>query len=254
MRRSPAFRHILARTGVAVFFFGLTAFGQTPPAVIGEVEISTSATLNGAPLPGGVTIFDGDVVATGPNGEAVVRLLPDDEVVLNEKTSVAFSKAQDRVRLILRRGTLVLQNNGKGPVAVVTPKFVIQPAQPGNARLYVGLMADQSTYIEASQGNMLIVDESSGKSYLLLEGQNTLVPRNASGIPGLQPRQSIYVATSKPNRITPSTEQRPRRISTSHNHHLAIGLGIAAAAAGGVTAMVAKSGSGSAPSVSPSVP
>jgi hypothetical protein len=230
------------------------AAAQKTPAVIGQVVNSTSATLNGAPLPGGVTIFDGDVVATGASGEAVVKLLPNNEVVLNEKTSAIFSKVLDQTRLELQRGTLVVKQSGTASVVVATPRFEIQPSHAGNAKLYVGLMADKSTYIESAQGEAVIVDTRSGNSYLLPAGQNTLVPESASSPPGLQPRQKVQTAASKPAPAMPSTRPRVPRRPSSRNSHLAIGLGIAAGAAGGVAALVATSSGSSARSVSPANP
>jgi hypothetical protein len=253
------FLHAFVVTGAILLWGSYAICAQQPPVIIGQVVNSSEATQNGVALPSGGTIFDGDVVATGTNGQAVIKLSAASQVSLKENTSAVFSKVLDQTRLRLQKGTVVVENSGKSLVVVVTPKFEIQPSPTGNSKLYVGLMTDTSTYIESDQGQVVILDTKSGKSYELAAGQNTLIPENASGVPGLQPRQPAQTATATapapaPN-VPASQQPQPTAPQKAASHTgLLIGLGVAAGAAGGVAALAGGgSGSGSGPA-SPSVP
>lgn len=244
-----AFLWVSAITGV-ILFFGIPATAaQQSPTVIGQVVNSTGATQNGVPLPSGGTIFDGDVIATGQDGKVVVKLSATSQASLNENTSVVFSKVLDQTQLRLQKGTVVAESSGKSLVVVVTPRFEIQPPLAGNSKLYVGLMADSSTYIESTEGQAVIVDEKSGSSYELANGRNTLIPANASGVPGLQPREPVQTATTSAGTSAPSppaaqpTPTAPSK-PASHGNGLLIGLGVAGGA-GGAIAAFAGGGSGS---------
>jgi hypothetical protein len=82
-----------------VFLLVTAAPAQQKAAEMGEVLSCAGASINGAGLAGGGTIFDGDFVSTDANGEAVIKLLPEIQVLLNGNTSVVFSKVLDQVRL-----------------------------------------------------------------------------------------------------------------------------------------------------------
>ena len=262
MRRSEQrLRHrsriwpIAALTAGVLLVGPFRAAGQQAPAVIGQVVNSSGATQNGVALPSGGTVFDGDVVSTGASGNAVIKLSPTSQVSLDESTSAVFSKVLDQLRLRLQKGTVVVESSDKSLMAVVTPKFEIHPALAGGCKVYVGLMADNSTYIESAQGQIVIVDTKSGKSYVLPSGQNTLVPENASGIPGLQPRQQVEAATSQLPPPTPAPQQpSARQKPAGHNTGLLIGLGVAAAAGGGVAALAGGGGGGGGGGGSPASP
>jgi predicted aspartyl protease len=251
-----SFSNVAGKTLSALLLFGLAAPAQQTPAVIGQVVNSTGATQNGVSLPSGGTILDGDVVATGASGLAAIKLSAVSQITLNENTSVVFTKVLDQTRLRLQKGTVVVENSGKSLVVVATPKFEIQPAIAGSSKLYVGLMADKSTYIEAGQGDVAIVDTTTGQSYVLSAGHNTLVPENASGIPGLQPKQPAQAATTTPSPNVPAAQPQPavpQKRSSSHGTAILIGLGAGGAAVAGVAA-AAGGGGGGGQAASPTVP
>jgi ferric-dicitrate binding protein FerR (iron transport regulator) len=237
----------------ALIFLATLAPAQERPVEMGEVVSSAGASINGTRLAGEGTIFRGDTVETEATGEAVIKLSPEIRVLLNRNTSVAFSKVLDQVRLELRKGTVVVQKSGDSLVAVATPRFEIQPAGTGLARMYVALMGDHSTYVESDQGQLKILNAASGTSYSLGAGQNVLVPENASGIPGLQPEHPAKGVASKPSPNPPAPPSRHAPKSPVGHSHLLVGVGVAAAAAGGVAALVA-GGGGSPRPVSPSAP
>jgi hypothetical protein len=240
----------VVRTVLAVCFFCLAAAAQQGPIVIGQAVLSTQTTQNGIALPSGGTIFDGDLIVTGASGTAVVKLSPTTQVTLNANTTVRFARVVQRTWLRLQKGTVMVENTGKDFAVVATPKFQIVPGAEGSSKAYVGLMADDSTYIESAEGNVMIDDIKSGQSYLLPAGQSTLVPADASGIPGLQAQAAVPAPPVKEAPPTPpTTPPKP----PSHNTGLIVGIAAAAGVAGGVAAL-AGGGGGGGPPASPSAP
>jgi len=222
--------------------------------VIGNVVSSMGATQNGKPLPSGGWVNDGDSVSTGATGRAVLQLLPTNQVTLDENTSASFSIPGDRVLLQLQNGTIVVENKGERNVLVETTRFHIEPSSTTPSRTYVAIRSDNSTYIEALTGDVRIRDTQSDQVYLLPAGQNTLVPANSSGVPGLQPLPGSAATTPTPT--TPS-QPPPAPGVRGHSHTTIIILGVAAGGGIAAAAAAALSGGGggtSGPPASPVVP
>ena len=223
--------------------------------VIGNAVTSTGATQNGQPLPSGGGVNDGDSVSTGATGRAVIQLLPTNQVTLDENTSASFSIPGDRVLLQLQNGTIVVENKGERNILVETTRFHIEPNSPAPSSTYVAIRSDNSTYIEALTGDVRIRDTQSDQTYLLPAGQNTLVPANGSGVPGLQPLTGIAAPTPTPK--TPPSHPPPAPGVRGHSHNTIIILGVAAGGGIAAAAAAALSGGGggtSGPPASPVVP
>jgi len=238
-----------ARAVAAVCFFCFAGLAQESPTVIGQAVVSTGTTQNGISLPSGGTIFEGDLIATDASGRAVIKLSPTSQVTLNANTAVRFARVAERTWLRLQKGTLVAENAGKGFAVVETSRFHIVPATEGNSKVYVGLMADNSTYLESAEGAVTIDDIKSGQSYALPAGQSTLVAADASSVPGLQAQA---VAPAPPAKETAPTPPPPApHKPPSHNTALIVGIVAAAGIGGGVAAL---SGGGGGQPASPSAP
>ena len=240
-------------TMAVVVLFGSTARGQENPSVIGQVVSATGITQNGNPLPAGGTIFDGVVLTADAAGEAVIKLSPTSQVAVRPNTSVRFAKILTRKVLQIHSGNILVENVGKDFTLIQTPKFNIRPSTGQASRIYVGLMTDNTTYIEAAEGDVEIEDIKSSRAYTLPAGQNTFVPESAEGVPGLESRQPTPPPT--PAQAAPATPQPTQPKPASHNTALIAGIA-AAAGIGGVVAAVAGShgGGGGGQPVSPSAP
>jgi hypothetical protein len=225
---------------------------EEPSNIIGIVVASAEATRNGNPLASGGTVFEGDLVSTGATGRTVIQLSPTNQVTLNENTSARFTRIVERVWLRLQKGTVVAENKGKNSVLVATARFYIEPNSTADSRIYVGVMTDNSTYIESVAGDVRIEEIQSEQAYLLRAGQNTLVPANVSGLPGLEPLPASVAPT--PAQSTPPSNPQPASVQKPHSHKTIIILGAAAGA--GIVAAVADlaAGGGSSKPVSPSAP
>jgi ferric-dicitrate binding protein FerR (iron transport regulator) len=243
--------------------------GQTeePGNAIGKVVASAGATRNGKPLANGDSVMDDDVVATAAAGRAVIELSPTNHITLNENTTGRFSRIVERVWLRLQSGTVVAENKGEEFVFVATPKFHIEPNTAGASKIYVGVMTDDSTYIESVAGDVKIQEIQSGQSFLLPAGQNTMVPADASGLPGLKPLEAANTpappetpppstppsnAPGNPPSTPPSNPQTASK-PKPHSHTTIIILGVAAGVGVGAAAALAGGGHGGGTSCSQSV-
>jgi hypothetical protein len=238
-------------TMAAVVLFGSPAPGQESTHVLGQVVSATGITQNGSPLPPGGTIFDGDMLAADATGEAVIKLSPTSQVAIRPNTTVHITRILTRKVVHIHSGNVLVENAGKDFILVKTPKFNITPRTEQASRIYVGLMTDNTTYIEAAEGDVEIEDIKSTRAYTLPAGQNTFVPESAEGVPGLESRQPP--APPAPTQAAPSAPQPAQPKPASHNTALIAGIA-AAAGIGGVVAAVAGSHGGGGQPVSPSAP
>jgi ferric-dicitrate binding protein FerR (iron transport regulator) len=224
---------------------------------IGKVISSAGATLNGKPVPADGWVRDGDAVATGASGRALIQLLPTSQATLNENTTATFTRPVDRIWMHLQNGTMVVASSGENTPLVATTKFHIEPTAAVPARITVAVMADNSTSIESAVGDFRIGEIQSGLSFLLAAGKKVVVPADASGIPGLRPLGSGPDPASA--QTTSSTPPQAPGASGTHAHTTLIIVGIAAAggivgAAVGLSGGGGGSGSSSPPPVSPTAP
>jgi len=227
---------------------------QESPEMMGQVVSAQEATQNGNPLPAGGTVFESDVISTGGGGQAVVKLSPTSQAELRANTSVLFTRILRRKVVQLHSGNVLVENAGKDFTLVRTVKYNISPQGEAPSKIYVGLMADNTTYIEAADNPLEIEDLKTGQVYVLPAGQNAFVPQNAEGVPGLAPTQPPQTATVKPP-ATPTNPTATPPAKPKSSSHTGLIVGIAAAAGiGGAVAALAGGHGGGGGSPSQSVP
>lgn len=219
-------------------------------AVIGQVVAAKEAAQNGIPIPNEGTILEDDLITTGAGGQAVAKLSATNLITLNENTSVRFTRVSGRNKVGLEKGTLVAESAGESSAVIGTPKFDVEPAATGKSKLYVGLLADNSTYFEALEGDALIKDLKSGDSYVLPSGQNAMVPEGVAGVPGLQPQKTPPAVAEK--KVVPPAKPATKPKPSSHTGAIIAGVAVAAGVGAAVAAASGKGGSS--PPASPSAP
>lgn len=230
--------------------------------VIGLIVDSTGATRNGKTLANGEWISDGDLVTTGKGVRVIIQLLPTNLVTLEENTSTRFTRPVERVWLRLESGSLVVENTGENNVMIATARFQIEPTTAAPSRIRVEVGDNNSNYIHSVAGDVKIEDIQTGQAYFLPAGQDTLIPPNASGVPGLKPIPGTPAAPnpapgtppSTPPTTTPPTTPQPTSNPGSNSHTTLIILGIAAGGAIAGAAAALSGGGGHSSTVSPSAP
>jgi hypothetical protein len=239
---------------------GFQGQNEEPASVIGKVAAAAAATRNGTPLSPGETVLANDLISTGESGSAIIQTSSTTQVTLNANTSGRFTRIVERVWLRLQNGTVVVESTGRSYVLIATTRFNIQPNSPAPSKIYVGVLADNSTYIESLTGDVTIEDTKSEQSYLLPAGQSTMVPANATSLPGLQPLPSTAPLTPLPTPpptpppSTPPSKPQPTAAAKPHAHTGIIILGVAGAVGAAAAAALAGGGGGGHPPVSLSSP
>ena len=133
---------------------GASGQGQQPANAIGKVVAAVAATRNGAPLSPDQVIFNDDLVATGTSGRLVVQLSPTSQITLQEGTSGHLTRMVERVWLRLERGKAAAESKGEGSALIATSKYYIEPASLAPSQVFVWVLLDNSTYVEAVIGDV----------------------------------------------------------------------------------------------------
>jgi hypothetical protein len=87
---------------VIVLFAAITA--SSKPVVVGSVMNCQAATVRGANLKAGFTIFSGDTIEVGPGGSAWIALPNDGQVQVSADSQVRLTKTADAIELTINRG------------------------------------------------------------------------------------------------------------------------------------------------------
>ncbi len=216
--------------------------------VIGQVVTSSGASLGGVVIPDESTLTAGDLLTTAKGGSALVKFSPTTQVTVSEETSVQFRRAAGHIlaQLSSGTGTMVSDGLGKDFLIVETPKCKIEPAEQGKAIYLVAVLPDQSTLVAARHGKVSVTESSSGRSYLLSEGEYAAIATPSASVPG-QEKEESKQEPSKP------AGQAPAKPPEEHKHTgTAIALVLGSVGAAAAIALAVSSG-GRAP-VSPSQP
>ena len=104
-------KHLLA---MAVLLFAAVSV-SAKQAVVGSVLSSQGATVHGANLKAGSTIFSGDTIEVGPKGSAVIALPNGGQVQVSADSQVSLSKTADSIELSINKG----HASANGQVSVV---------------------------------------------------------------------------------------------------------------------------------------
>lgn len=150
---------------------------------IGLVSYSHAASLGGVPILGSEAIFDGDLLTTSGEGNALVELHPGTRMRIAENSSVHFVRDGETVRVDLVSGAVVSESTGKPDIAVTTPKYLFIPAQDGKCRYVVELSKQQVTVAAVMNGSLILKPRKTQASYVLHEGKYAVISASVVGVP-----------------------------------------------------------------------
>ncbi len=230
---------------------GIALPGGVP--VIGQVILSSRASVGDVALPGEGTLLDNDLVRTQKDGRAVVDFPEKVRAAVGEETSVRFRKSAGRLVADLDSGTVITLKQNQAALRVETPKYTVEPKEGGRAIYKVALLPDHSTTVAAASGNVVITERASGRRYELREGSYASISAAAAGVPA-SPGQEKEASKPAPEEPTPPASAPPPK-PPWHIGTMSPGASVAVVAAvvGGALAGVAAaaSGGGGGGSVSP---
>jgi len=162
------------------------------PAVIGQILNSSGATVDGLPIPASGTVVSGETISTAKDGNAVVDLSPGTRLNLDENTSVSFAGRPSHVSAEVTKGAVTARTSGKDALLVETPRYVIEPTDPGPSAFLVTILPERNTEIAARRGSVRITEKSTGQKYVLAQGHFAKV----AGADAAMPPQAQTAATA----------------------------------------------------------
>lgn len=165
---------MIARQFLASVLVGLLAapaWAATNP-VVGTAGPSQAASVRGAGLLPGTTLFNGDTVDVGARGDAALSFGHGSMVRLSEETTLRLEKGDNRVAFELVRGRVAFRSSEQLPVEAHLADANIHSA---NGLAAVGVLAFRTpklVVVTAEKGSLLISTAHDAKSVSLREGES----------------------------------------------------------------------------------
>jgi hypothetical protein len=158
-------------SSVLVCLLAAPAWCATNP-VVGTAGPSQAASVRGAGMLPGTTLFSGDTVDVGSRGDAALSFGRGSMVRLSEETTLRLEKGDNRVAFELLRGRVAFRSSEQLPVEAHLADANIRSA---NGLAAVGVMAFRSpkvVVVLAERGSLLISTAHDAKSVSLREGES----------------------------------------------------------------------------------
>jgi hypothetical protein len=189
---------MILRQALALF---LTAFLASPlwanTAIVGTVQNSNLATLGGANLAAGTTLYDGDTVSVAPRGDAWIDVPGGAAILVGQNSEIQLRKSSSGgVEFEIEAGTAKFRSSGTSAVDAILADATIR-ALDGAAVGYITLYGQDSAVIGAEKGDIIVTAAHDGSSRTIHEGSAIavrLVPdpqQNTNVIPAKKRRKRI---------------------------------------------------------------
>lgn len=163
---------MLTKQALALILFLILAVpAWANPIVVGSVSRSQAATVRGAELTPGHTIFSDDTIVVGMHGSAWIALTGGAQVQLGENSQVSLTKTTDRVQLTIDRGLASFRTAENSEFAALLGEATIRSANGMPAVGIISVRNPQSAIIAAKKGALLVSTAHDSKSVTLEEGQ-----------------------------------------------------------------------------------
>jgi hypothetical protein len=175
-------------------------------SVIGQVIVSSKASVGDVPLPGAGTLLDNDLVRTDKDGRVVVDFPEKVRAAIGEETQVRFRKTSGRLVANLDAGTVTALKQEQLSLRIDTPSYSVEPTQSGKAVYMVAVIPNRSTTVKVGMGNVLITEKSSGYRNELREGLYATIPAAPAGLPASpgQEKEASKPAPEQPSQPAPA--------------------------------------------------
>lgn len=226
---------------LAMFFAACTSLGakgkpQGAP-VIGQIVLSSGATVDGVPALNGSTLLAGDTIATPTGRGALVKVPGNAQVELSENTIVSFSGTPGHVVAKIAQGNIIAQEPDTDTLAIETSQCRIRAVAQGNATCEVSVPPGGSATITARSGSISIVGIGSVQERSLAQGETFVCPN----VPAAAAPQAPEESKPAPGEAAP---QAPPSEAPKHSNTSLWLLLLGGGAAAGIGAAVAAGGHG----------
>jgi hypothetical protein len=161
-----------ARRVVALLLVSLIAIpGYGNPAVVGVVQGSTAAMVRGADLVQGTTVYSGDVVEVGSNGNAQIAFAGASQVMVleNSRVELLSSSGKQPVRVNVEDGYAKFRSTAAAPVVATLGDATVRTANADGIGT-VHITNPHSALISAVKGSLLVSTAASPTVTTVPEG------------------------------------------------------------------------------------
>jgi hypothetical protein len=146
-------------------------------AAVGTVQGGEAATVHGLSMVPGTTLFDGDTIAVGPRGSALIAFLGGAQLVLAADSEVELLKEADTqpIQVDVSQGLARFRSTEKTPVEALLYDATVRPAKGGDGVGFIRILSPTSALIGSEKGEMLVTTAHDGNSMTIPEGMATTV-------------------------------------------------------------------------------
>lgn len=138
--------------------------------VVGTVQTSRLATLHGANLVSGTTVWDGDSISVASGGSAWVSVPMGSAIVVGQNSEIQFRKTgENTVEFELETGQVEFRSSDASYVRAILGDATVQSLK-GDAIGYITMFGQNSAIIGAKKGDILITVAHDGSSRTIHEG------------------------------------------------------------------------------------
>jgi hypothetical protein len=147
----------------------ITSSGWAAPSGIGTVKGGVAATVRGTSLVAGTTLFSGDMIEVGANGNARIAFASGSQLTLaaNSKAQLLTSPAAG-VQVNVKQGLAKFRNSDKSPVEAILGDATVKMASAEGVG-YVNVYSPTAAVIGAEKGGV-VVKSADGTSTTVPEG------------------------------------------------------------------------------------
>jgi hypothetical protein len=147
------------RKALSVLVIGLMTVPAwaLPSSAVGTVEGSAAATVRGAALVSGTTLYSGDTVEVGARGNALISLAQGAQLALSADSQASIQKngASDPVRVVVERGFAKFRRTQGAPVEAMLGNATVQTAGAEGVG-FIHIVDANKAMIGAVKGNILV--------------------------------------------------------------------------------------------------
>lgn len=139
--------------------------------IVGSVASSQSATVRGAELTPGSTVFSGDTINVGTRGGARIALPGGAQVQMGENSQISLNRADGRIQLAIARGLVSFRTAEKAEVETLLADATIRSADGLPVIGIINWRSPNSAVVAAQKGVLLITTGDESKSLTLRAGE-----------------------------------------------------------------------------------
>jgi hypothetical protein len=180
------------------------AFSASAP--LGNVTMSNVATVRDTPLTAGSTVFSGDAIAVGDNGNIRIALTDGAQAEILSGSVVRLAKEGDMVQMSVDRGQMSFRTSGNNKIEGLLPDATVRPADSKDVIAIIQTFGPKHAIVASEKGTLLITTLHDSRTITVREGEAADLspappaasdPADPQGAPPIAAGKGTIIAASK---------------------------------------------------------